>query len=289
MAKLMLDRKPDVAAWLGIPLEELRYIFVFANTGMEHDDTLRFVHDIDRRFGLDLVWLEAVVHPAYRKGTTHRVTDYKRAYRQRQWRDPKHPFHAFIRKYGIPNLAWHGCTREMKFRVLTSYMRSLGLSPGDYYSAIGIRDDESRRVSTGQEAEKFRFIYPLVHLEATDKDDVLEWWSQFPWDLAIEEHLGNCVGCHKKSFKKLARVYEDLPGAFDFNLAMEQRYGKVGPEFERDPENPPRVFFRQNRSTKTMLRLFEDADVDHAKNLMRQQDAGCSESCEVFPTEDPRD
>ena len=37
--------------------DEYDFIFVFANTGQEHEKTLEFVNECDKRFGLNLVWL----------------------------------------------------------------------------------------------------------------------------------------------------------------------------------------------------------------------------------------
>ena len=42
--------------------DEYDFIFVFANTGLEHEKTLEFVDKCDKHFGLNLVWVEAVVH-----------------------------------------------------------------------------------------------------------------------------------------------------------------------------------------------------------------------------------
>ena len=199
MAKLLLDRRHDVADWLGVPEPDLKYVFIFANTGMEHGDTLRFLRDIDRAFGLGLVWVEAVVNPVKGQGTKHRVVTFDSAFRRDEWRHPDHPFHATIRKYGVPNTTWNPCTREMKLRAMTSYMRSIGCKPGDFHTAIGIRDDERRRVSSSKEADIYRIVYPLVELEPTDKDDILEWASELPFDLAIPEYMGNCVTCSRKA------------------------------------------------------------------------------------------
>lgn len=119
-------------------------IFVFANTGCENNETLDFVHECDQHFGLNVVWLEAVVNPVHRKGITHRVTNYHDAYRVTQYKDPKHPFHAHIRKSGIPNPNKPQCSDRLKAFAIEHYKKVHGLKGQPH--AIGIRDDESSRI-----------------------------------------------------------------------------------------------------------------------------------------------
>lgn len=284
MAHLLLEKREAVADWLGE--EEIEYLFIFANTGMEHPDTLRFMRDFSRETGVPVVWVEGVVFHGRRKSTGHRLVTFESAFRPEQWEDLEHPFHNHIRKYGIPNVKWKGCTREMKLRAIDSYMRSIGRPVGSYYTAIGIRADERRRVSSSKEAEARKIIYPLIDFEPSDKEDVLDYWSSFSWDLQIPEWLGNCIACYKKSDKKLLLASREVPLAFRFTKAMEARYPRVGAEFLKDPQAKDRVFFRMNRSTDALLHGFEGVQSDRARSLVVLHDAGCSESCEMFETEE---
>lgn len=284
MAKWILDNQKAVADYLGCRTQ-LDLLFTFANTGMEHDDTLRFMDAVDRELlGGQVVWLEAVVQHGSRTGSGHRVTDFERAYRNTQWADPLHPFHAVILKYGVPNVTWQPCNREMKLNAMRSYRKSIGWARGSYATAIGIRADEQRRVSCG--ATKEAIIYPLVYLTPTDKDDVLDYFSDMHWDLEIPEHLGNCVTCFKKSLNKLSLVHAGNPDFFEFNRYMEQEYGFVGPEFEKHGITNPRVFFRGNQSTVNIIDAFSGACNAGTEVRYSAVDGGCSESCEVYPTDE---
>ena len=40
--------------------------FVYSNTGLEHEETLKFLDGVDRKFDLDIVWVEAVINPIKR-------------------------------------------------------------------------------------------------------------------------------------------------------------------------------------------------------------------------------
>ena len=240
--------------------------FVFANTGAEHPDTLRFVNEVDKRFGLDLNWVEAVVHDG-RKSCTHKLVDYRSAARNGE------PFEAVVAKYGLPNRTFRLCTRELKANPMRSFMRSIGWADAEI--AIGIRTDEVRRVSPTAAQQKF--IYPLVFMHPTDKQDVLAFFEDFDWDLKIKEYEGNCRACFQKSDKKLNTLYRETPEVFDFPVRLDQLYSSVGP----NNVDGPRKMYRGRRSTSELLAQFEIADMD-SKAMFSDMDGGCSESCEPF-------
>ncbi|OZI17966.1 phosphoadenosine phosphosulfate reductase family protein [Bordetella genomosp. 7] len=248
-------------------LYELR--FVFCNTSFEDPRTLDFVDAVDREFGLNLVWLEAVANHDERKSSGHRVVTYQTAARNGE------VFRDIVAKYGLPNRTFKLCNRELKLNAMKSYMRSIGWT--GYYSAVGIRADEPRRVSPS--ADSARILYPLVHTWPVDKQDVLEFFEQFDWDLAIPEHLGNCRACFQKSDRKLAAVYRDDPAAFDFVGQLERDFEHVGP----NNRPGPRRWFRLERTSADMRSSFDLAD----GNILPYDDTSgsCSESCEAFQTE----
>ena len=278
MAHWMINNRPEVAEHIGCSEQDMEYIFLFANTGMEHEDTLRFLDEVDNNFlGGELIWVEAVPYPNQRKASGHRVTDFEHAYGPTDFREPDHPFHAVVRKYGLPNVKFLLCTREMKLNAMNSCMADMGID--HYHTAIGIREDENRRVSKNAGVDSI--IYPLVDLNPVDKQDVLDFFEPYPWNLTIPEWQGNCVTCYKKSYKKLARVYEETPEVFLFNEFMELKYGFVGPEFKKHGVTEPRSFFRMNTTTKNLIKTFEvTGETGSYINIMN--DAGCSESCEMY-------
>lgn len=244
---------------------------LFANTGREHPRTLDFVHACDTVMGFNTVWLEAVVHPEDGVGTTHRVVTYETASRDGA------PYEEMIKKYGIPNIAFPHCTRELKLRPMHSYLRSLGHNPSKIPTAIGIRADETRRVK-----RQPNIFYVLIDPEPTDKQDVLDWWAEPErafMDLGIEEFEGNCLGCFKKSLAKQFAQYDKDPSVYEWTDSMEKKYAHAGAGVG------PRVFFRGNRSTQQLIQLRRSAadGFDPAHHVV---DGGCSESCEVYETEE---
>lgn len=243
-------------------------VFLFANTSWEDPDTLRFVDEVDRRFQLSVVWLEAVVYPG-RKGCGHRVVNYETASRNGE------VFEAVCAKYGLPNQTYKLCTRELKTNPMDSYARSIGWKKGSYETAIGIRIDEPRRVRE-EAAKRDRIVYPLVDWQPTDKQDVLAFFEDFDWDLKIPEHDGNCVRCFKKSDNKLLRGYRENRESFEFPIRLEQLYQHTG----SNNVPGPRKMYRGYRSASELVAQFEEADFTPVTG-----DGGCSESCELYETE----
>lgn len=215
--------------WLINNMSELYdFKFIYANTGQEHPNTLEFVNNVDKFLGLDLVWVESVVHHGKRKSSTHKVVSYETADRNGE------VFEEVIKKYGLPKTGWMHCTRELKINPIQSWMRANGYSK--HRRALGIRHDEFRRVKN----EK-GYIYPLATIAQVTKEDVLSFWSKQPFDLEITEEKGNCWFCFKKSDKKLNKIATENPEAFDWIKRMEEKY------------HEDTKIFRNHRSTLDIL------------------------------------
>lgn len=245
--------------------------FVFANTGWEHPETLRFVNEVDTRYDLGVIWVEAVVNPG-RKSCTHRVVTFETASRNGE------PFEAVCAKYGLPNQVFKLCTRELKTNPMASYSRSIGWRAGSYETAIGIRFDEPRRVRK-EAAQRERIVYPLVDWEPTDKEDVLAFFEGRDWDLRIPEYEGNCRRCYKKSDAKLLKGYQDDPASFDFPIRLDALYRHVGPNNVAGP----RRMYRGYRSATQLVEEFQRFDFNPSSMF---KDGGCSEQCDMFETEE---
>ncbi len=239
--------------------------FVFANTGQEHSDTLRFVNEVDSRFALNVVWVESLVYPKGR-ASGHKIVTFKTASRDGE------PFEAMCAKYGLPNQTFQHCTRELKKNPINSFLRSIGWRKNTYTTAIGIRSDEPRRVRRDS-MDRDRIVYPLVDWVPTDKETVLVFFEDLDWDLKIGEHDGNCRWCYKKSEKKLHRISLESPHVFAFPAKLDALYAGVGPNCVPGP----RKMFRGYRTTLDLLESFKDAQL----HPLSQMEGACSESCEV--------
>ena len=247
-------------------------VVVFANTGQEHEKTLEYVNACDKQYGLNVVWLEAVVDPESGQGTKHRVVTFETASRKGE------PFEGVATKFGLPNQTFQVCNREMKLRPMTSYLRSLGWKRGDHQIAVGIRYDELDRMSPASMADGV--FYPLIDAKVT-KEQVLSWEASQPVRLGIPEHYGNCVWCWKKSFRKLATVAREMPRAFEFPAYLEARYPNNG------AGQGNRRMFRGRKSVRDIFDLARDPNLKPFVDSFKYSDdevdlgAACGESCEI--------
>lgn len=241
--------------------------FVFANTGQEDERTLDFVRECDERWSLNLRWIESVVDPTLGVGTSYRSVDHATAHRGGDL------FAAMCAKFGLPNKPFPHCTRELKTRPITAYLRDIGWSTGTYDTAIGYRREEIVRVPKNYEAR--RLVYPLMD-RGLSKRDVLAFWARQPFDLGIEEWEGNCLWCWKKSRPKLALMAARRPEAFDVPAMLEREYARCGAGYTGEP----RRMFRGNATVGEVLATASEAppaDPDDA--------GGCGEACEPFQME----
>jgi len=222
---------------------------VFANTGMEHEKTYRFVEEVSR------CWTPITVVERTKGGGFH-VVDIK---------DANHagkPFEDLIEdKQYLPNPVARICTLDLKVKPMQKFARER-MGWKEYTSAIGIRADEERRVAKmryseqGGRGDSFEFrVLPLA--EAGDcLEDVTNFWAKQRsrddgFDLGFEPGsnlLGNCVGCFLKSKRRLDEIARMEPTALDWWARQEERLqGKT--------ESTAGSFFRTDRPSYRQILL----------------------------------
>jgi hypothetical protein len=242
---------------------------VFANTGKEHEGTLKFVNDCSTNFNVDVIWVEG--YPDSEKGwkVKAKVVTYETASRNGE------PFEAMIAKLGIPSTNAPFCSDQLKRLTIEDYMRQIGWKR--YYKAIGVRADELDRIKTNW--RKLRILYPLVHL-GTLKRDVIIFFSRMPFDLVIPKNLGNCDGCWKKSFEDLTDIARNDPKVFDWWQLMTDKYSYLNP---RNTElEPPFNFYRSNKSPVDIIEMAERPYTELELFPDFKTQADCGDSCEAF-------
>jgi len=187
-------------------------IFTFQNTGKESIETLDFVNECDKRWNLNIVWLE------YRSKRSFEVVSYETASRNGE------PFEQLISdEKALPNALMRFCTKELKINTMKRYFKSIGIKRWDHY--IGIRYDEPRRWGKTSSFPKFMTVNrPLVDWKVT-KQDVMDFWSKQDFDLGINEPLGNCDCCFLKGKGKLVEILNTDPNIFDWWMSQENKTG----------------------------------------------------------------
>lgn len=180
----------------------------FANTGKEREETLQFVRDCGRHWGVDIVWLE------YRAdGAGFAQVDFDTASRNGE------PFEAIIRqRQYLPNPVTRFCTVELKIRTMHKYLQSTGWT--DWDDMVGIRADEPRRAAkiranpSGGHAGPER-VMPLADAGIT-KADVGAFWAAQPFNLGLRTRdgttaEGNCDLCFLKGPRKVMTLIRANP------------------------------------------------------------------------------
>lgn len=260
----------------------IEFVVLFANTGQEDEETLKFVDRCDRAFNLGVVYLEAEVDPRARKVTRCRVVTFETASRDGA------PFEAVIAKYGIPNKNYPHCTRETKLRPIEWYVKDvLGWEKGAFATAVGIRADETDRCRA--DAVAAGIVYPMAALGLT-KANVVAFWLGQAFDLYLPEHRGNCVWCWKKSNRKLLTLMATQPDVFAFPRRMEMLFSYSG----AGDKTVPRRFFRGQRTASDLefdawfddFRPFVDGNEIFDPDI--DEPGGCGDSCEVFTSDNER-
>lgn len=110
-------------------------VAIFANTGWEHEKTLIFVYNCQKRwkelYDFDLIWLEAKVYHEQRKSCGHKEVTFNTTSRKLE------PFEEAIKKYGIPNNGYPWCTRELKENPIKSYLQKVKkMEKGELYDCF---------------------------------------------------------------------------------------------------------------------------------------------------------
>lgn len=176
--------------------------FIFMDTSAEHPKTYKFIREVVGNFGIELVCLQGDFDQPVGVGHSYKVVSINNLKH-----DPVNGVYGqMMRKYGVPTIASPWCTSRMKEEVHDKYCDDT-FGKGNYTTWLGIRSDEPKRIKLPNS----RGIRYMAELSDFDKEDVLQWWEEMPFNLEIDEHLGNCVFCFKKSHGKVALAARDEP------------------------------------------------------------------------------
>lgn len=208
-------------------------IFIcFCNTGREKDETIDFVHEIEVRFGIEIIWLEYTRIPAVEidpliyphKKSQETVKEQQRLGLTTHWF--KRVDFSSVRRRGtqpcpfdellgwanvLPNLQNRMCSVQMKVRTMMRWMFWNGITAWTDY--IGIRADEAHRALEIQaNCPKYRTPrFPLIEDGITEKDVLDYWQNKSSFDLQLKSYQGNCDFCYLKAKHKRIRMAKEEP------------------------------------------------------------------------------
>jgi hypothetical protein len=239
--------------------------YVFMDTGAEHPKTYEFIKKIVNYYNINLTVLNISVNPELGKGNGYSIHDVDSI----GWDLSR--FKALVDKYGNPyNPSGGYCTDQIKTQTYKRYLKDI---KEDVTSWLGIRIDEPSRLKS-----RPNFKY-LAELSQMDKDDIIGWWAEMPFDLEVPEFSGNCVFCIKKSPSRIALAQKESPELFeDWNNLIKSANPK-------ERAFPVDSIYRGKLSFEGIAELYKDHTQEQIKSTLRRskrQDSGCgSESCEI--------
>lgn len=253
-----------------------RVIVCFCNTGEEDEETFIFAEKISEYFDIQVVWLE------YRSKRGFKIVDFESAYRITDYEEqneyPNHPFHMYVKDYGLPQFPNRTCTREMKERTISRYLSSIGVMPRMRVRCVGIRFDEisNRKPDPKQ-------YYELILQGVTKKQINSFFENEMPFRLEIPSYLGNCGACISKSLRSLCTIARHRPRKFNFFAFLSSKYGSGKHTFYRNYNMVESIFeMAKDETIKDAHdnRFDLDTPFDFDENL--DTEGACGGTCEAF-------
>lgn len=303
--------------------------YIFMDTGAEHPKTYEFIKKCVEHFGIELTCLQPDFNQSVGDGFESKVVHVNEI----KYDLKNGSFIGLMRKYGVPTVAKAFCTSRMKSDACRKYCEDK-YGKGNYITTLGIRYDEPARlvgisdyrilkgagISDTYISEQFSRAYNgafcenklikksayerkdkgfnyLATMSDFEKDDVLDFWAGMPFDLEIQEHLGNCVFCIKKSINKLALAARDEPQlAAEWIAAIEAGSDRLNQPIEKQTDGlfvetytqhiKKGVMYRGSNSMESIIAKFalhsREEIYDSIRSMKRKESGGCTESCEAF-------
>jgi len=237
-------------------------VYVFANTGMERIETIEFLRNMERYWGIEILCVEGVYSNEMGVGVKHQVKSLDTLSMNAE------PMEGAIRHktkgifHGLPNMKAPYCSSMTKELPIKSFSDDI-FGKGNYYMAIGFRaEDMPKRISWAEiEIERYQ-LYPLL----TDfeypigQPELNKLWDREPFKLGIHNNLGNCELCWKKSDRKIVEDIRYGTRFIDWFDKMEREYDST--------------MFRGNKSIHDLIKMSKEPTTGFL-NFDESEDDGC--------------
>lgn len=220
--------------------------YVFCNTGQERKETINFLKNIVKYWGIDLIIIEGVYSKELGVGVNYKIVNFDTMSMNGE------PFEQMIAHKtkgifkGLPNPEAPYCSENLKTTPAKKLFDDLyGLN--NYYKAIGYRlEDMPKRISWAEIKEDKRRIFPLLtdFEKPISKLDLTYFYRKQPFKLELDGKYGNCELCWKKSDKTLIENIRYGTRFVDWNKKMEDKYNSF--------------MFRGNKSIEDLVKLSKE-------------------------------
>lgn len=226
------------SAEMAVRLRGKGVVFSFQNTSFEAAGTYDFIDRLEQFLEEPLVRLEFRAPPRGEPpiNATFEVVEHRHLQRRGEvffdMLEMCRTYRAKVKGEG-PTAPWARsriCTAYMKIRTQRKYCTALGWGDEtEYAEYVGLRADEPDRVARMRGRNQTRGTDERAPLsdEGVTKADVLAAWRARPFDLGVEEHMGNCTACFLKDEADLATALIDPETDADGWISIEENYAPM--------------------------------------------------------------
>lgn len=209
--------------------KEYNKAYVFANTGMEMPETIKFLKNIESVWGIPLILIEGTYSNVMGVGIGYKIVDWDSLDMNAK------PFEGTVLHKtkgdfkGLPNKDAPYCSEAMKTIPCNKFAKDI-FNNEKYIKAVGFRkEDMPKRISWPEIKEDKTRIFPLLtnFTEPIGLFELNSWWNKQPFQLGINSKFGNCELCWKKSDKNLVDTIKRGSKFVDWWAKMEKQYGNT--------------------------------------------------------------
>lgn len=185
--------------------KDFEKIYVFANTGQERPETIKFLKNIVECWGIPLNIIEAVGSEKMGVGITYKVVDFDNISMNSE------PFDEIIKHKnkgdfsGLPHSDAPYCSENLKTIPCKKFCDNI-FGVNNYIKAIGFRkEDMPKRISWAEIKEDKKRIFPLLtdFEQSISNRELNDFYDINQFKLTIHNKYGNCELCWKKSEKNI--------------------------------------------------------------------------------------
>ena len=192
------------------------WIFLFANTGREFPETLDFVERLDKRYNLDLAWLE------YRTGG-----NVERVCRQTASTGGE-PFEQMLDDAKMfPSIVNFFCDSRLKWAVFRKWIvENYKLPDGVINYHLGYRIDEPHLIRTAnRNVSSNEYISMPLVVDRIDGVAVENFWqARDEWRLKFPRYKTNCDGCPFKGAGDITQIMREYPERMRWWVEQSERF-----------------------------------------------------------------
>jgi hypothetical protein len=209
--------------------KDFEKVYVFCNTGMERPETIEFLQNIEKFWGIPLIKIEGVYSQVMGVGIDCKIVDWDNLDMQAK------TFENAIMHLnkgtfeGLPFSEAPYCSGALKKEPAKKLCDNI-FGVNNYIKAIGYRlEDMPKRITDAEIKEDKTRIFPLLtdFQYKINKFYLSKFWDEQPFKLGIHSKYGNCELCWKKSDKNLVETIRYGTRFIDWYARMEQQYNNT--------------------------------------------------------------